>query len=484
MEAKPSSKKALVVLLVLIIVVLVVGILGYFAYTLILKKQPSQSTVDVRINVVDPTGIEVKEVESLELWVKGEGFEKFGKSLGVEERELSIAVPSGFNREFEASAKVAGKLYSATKTVDLEPNTRVVVEIKIEVTELGEVAEETTVPEETVPSGETSAVSTTTETTSPTETTATQVPTIRLEIYEGPTYSPADNICYHKIRAIVTGNPAPDISFSKDDSGGAWGSDKVQINLHEGESYTLIAVAKNSAGTASDSMLLTWGCGETTETTEPAFAVIGVTASVDPPSYTGVCPAEFIWSAVITVNSPGTVTYQWEVGGGSPDPPQSITFSSAGSQTVNRHYSISAGWPDTTGWRRVRILSPNEMVSNQAEFTLTCYPDIEVMPTTVNLGEIACGSSTTYGVIIKNTSIGKLDISSANITLGGSFFSIADDSCTGHSLFHNQECTISIKFGPLSVCGPAGTRYSGNLRIRSNDPDEGTVNVTLNATQR
>jgi hypothetical protein len=220
MEAKPSSKKALVILLVLIIVVLVVGILGYFAYTLILKNQPSQSTVDVRINVVDPSGIEVKEVESLELWVKGEGFEEFGKSIDVEERELSITVPSGFNREFEASAKVADKLYSATKTVDLEPNTRVVVEIKIEVTELGEVAEETTVPKETVPSGETSAVSTTTTTeeqTTTTEelTTTTEEHTVNLGVVGTETGTVSDVPTTPTATSVVGTGDLPDNTLVK-----------------------------------------------------------------------------------------------------------------------------------------------------------------------------------------------------------------------------------------------------------------------------
>jgi len=43
--------------------------------------------------------------------------------------------------------------------------------------------------------------------------------------------------------------------------------------------------------------------------------------------------------------------------------------------------------------------------------------------------------------------------------------------------------TVSIKFGPLSICNPSGTDYIGNLRIRSNDPDEETVNVKLVTTQ-
>jgi len=46
-----------------------------------------------------------------------------------------------------------------------------------------------------------------------------------------------------------------------------------------------------------------------------------------------------------------------------------------------------------------------------------------------------------------------------------------------------MECTVSIQFGPLGICSPAGTVYSGNLRIKSNDPDEGIINIGLKATQ-
>jgi len=103
-----------------------------------------------------------------------------------------------------------------------------------------------------------------TKTTTATETTTApkEAPTIKLEIYEGPTYSPADNVCYYRIKAIITGNPYPDVAFSKDDSGGVWGADRVQINIHAGESYNLIAIAKSSGIVATDSILLSWGCEE------------------------------------------------------------------------------------------------------------------------------------------------------------------------------------------------------------------------------
>ena len=85
-------------------------------------------------------------------------------------------------------------------------------------------------------------------------------PTIELVIYEGPTYSEANDICYYRVEAVVTGDTVPYVEFSKDDSSGAWGAKKTQINLSLGETYTLTATATNSEGTATDSIKLNWKC--------------------------------------------------------------------------------------------------------------------------------------------------------------------------------------------------------------------------------
>jgi hypothetical protein len=99
------------------------------------------------------------------------------------------------------------------------------------------------------------------ETTVPT---AAEAPTITLKIYEGPTSATGD-VCYYRVEATVTGKPAPQVTFSKDDSSGAWGSKKAQVNLTKSSpDYTLTAKAKNSAGEASASIDLSWGCGPLT----------------------------------------------------------------------------------------------------------------------------------------------------------------------------------------------------------------------------
>ena len=103
----------------------------------------------------------------------------------------------------------------------------------------------------------------TTNTSATGETAASSAPTIKLEIYEGPTYSAGDDICYYRVKATVTGDPTPTVSFSKDNSGGVWGLLKTQINLTRNTpNYTLTAMATNSAGQAMNSITLSWGCGQ------------------------------------------------------------------------------------------------------------------------------------------------------------------------------------------------------------------------------
>ena len=86
-----------------------------------------------------------------------------------------------------------------------------------------------------------------------------EAPTIKLEVYEGPTLT--GSICYWRVKAIVKGNPAPSVEFSKDDSLGAWGTRKAQVNLYDfSETYTLVATTTNSEGYDEASIDLSWGC--------------------------------------------------------------------------------------------------------------------------------------------------------------------------------------------------------------------------------
>jgi len=135
-----------------------------------------------------------------------------------------------------------------------------------------------------------------------------EAPTIELEIYEGPLYSATDNICYYRIKAIVTGSPAPTVEFSKDDSNGAWGPKKSQVNLHDpGETYILTATATNSEGSATTAVDISWGCDIPPEVVE-----VDVTLAAED-SRSG-----YISGTTSGVHTSGTLVY---VGDNSSDEP-------------------------------------------------------------------------------------------------------------------------------------------------------------------
>jgi len=138
----------------------------------------------------------------------------------------------------------------------------------------------------------------------------TEAPAITLEIYEGPIYSSADDVCYYRIKAIVTGSPTPVVEFSRDDSGGAWGSKKVQVNISDpAETYTLTATATNSEDTATDSIALSWNC--TASNNPPVISEI----TLIPGNY---APCIEYPIPVIASDPDGdTLSYKWSVTGGS-----------------------------------------------------------------------------------------------------------------------------------------------------------------------
>ncbi|MCJ7666434.1 MAG: hypothetical protein MUO59_06845 [Actinobacteria bacterium] len=134
-----------------------------------------------------------------------------------------------------------------------------------------------------------------------------EAPTIKIEIYEGPVYFAGDDVCFYRIKAIVTGFPDPKIEWSKDDSNGSWGAKKSQVNINDpGDSYTLTATATNSEGSASDSTTLSWGCNK-----PPVIASIVVDENFH---YT-----DETYRVVVNTSDPDgdTLTVNWSVNGGS-----------------------------------------------------------------------------------------------------------------------------------------------------------------------
>lgn len=147
-------------------------------------------------------------------------------------------------------------------------------------------------------------------------------PTVNLRVYEGPKYSAEDDVCYYRIEAIIGGNPLPDKAvFSKDDSHGAWGPFRAQVNLTRARpSYTLTATVSTTAGTDSNFIEIRWGC----EGTVPEDEDDCMTVYLAPVTYyDGTLRCNTSWYYVCQVNDPegneisDLVSYTWDLSEGT-----------------------------------------------------------------------------------------------------------------------------------------------------------------------
>jgi hypothetical protein len=122
---------------------------------------------------------------------------------------------------------------------------------------------------------------------------------------------------------------------------------------------------------------MTAHCGSNTATRQVtitvSFGVTSVSANSDSVSYSGSCsPKKTVnFSGSITVNAAGTVTYRWEKSDGSSTASQNLNFSGAGSQTVTDTWDLTA---KNSGWEKLHVLTPNDVTSNQANYSVTCTP--------------------------------------------------------------------------------------------------------------
>jgi hypothetical protein len=160
----------------------------------------------------------------------------------------------------------------------------------------------------------------------------------------------------------------------------SWGpvtnADSVEIDQGIGEVGTPGSITV--APTTTTIYTLTAHCGSETATAQVRillpFAITGSVTSVDPTDASGSCPKTINFSGTITVNDAGTVTYKWESSDGSNDSSiSSLTFEGAGSKTVNHTWTLgTSGKTYTDYWEHLHILSPTDVTSNNATFTLRC----------------------------------------------------------------------------------------------------------------
>ena len=105
-----------------------------------------------------------------------------------------------------------------------------------------------------------------------------------------------------------------------------------------------------------------------TATPTPAFRVTNLSVGVNPSSTTS-CPRTFTFTAVITGVGSGTITYRWERSDGASTSNQTLHFSGS-STPITTQWTIGGGLG--ARWERLHVISPNEVLSNQASFSVFC----------------------------------------------------------------------------------------------------------------
>jgi hypothetical protein len=108
------------------------------------------------------------------------------------------------------------------------------------------------------------------------------------------------------------------------------------------------------------------------------YTVTSVKTSIDANSVTANCNTghTFVFTANITSNGPGPVTYFWERSDGSQTPEATLNFSQAGTLAVTDNWNPDGLGGVTPlpyeGWDRIYIDQPNRQYFDAQYFTLTC----------------------------------------------------------------------------------------------------------------
>jgi hypothetical protein len=113
-----------------------------------------------------------------------------------------------------------------------------------------------------------------------------------------------------------------------------------------------------------------------TATTAPSTSatVSNLSARIDNSTITATCPFSYRVEASFDLSAPAAVTYRWEAGSDTPGftftlPDAQTSNFPAGNQTLAFFLQLNNSG---SGWVQLHILSPQDVVSNQATFALTC----------------------------------------------------------------------------------------------------------------
>ena len=160
--------------------------------------------------------------------------------------------------------------------------------------------------------------------------------------------------------------------------------------------------------------------------------------------------------SIITDNVSGAVLSAGDAAG------LTVRFSPASPGVGNDSLEIPSDDPD----------QPLVTVSLTGNGTGVDAPDISVTPGSLDFGNITVGQTADLSLTIANTGSDDLVINGVSSLTAP--FSIHTDPCGGQTLSPGDECTITVRFSPVTEAA-----FADQLEIFSNDPDQATVSVNL-----
>jgi hypothetical protein len=103
------------------------------------------------------------------------------------------------------------------------------------------------------------------------------------------------------------------------------------------------------------------------------FRVEGAGLAAVPTSYQGPCPGPIKFQGKIQASARGRVRYTYFYSDGAMGPEGFVDFEGPGVKQVETTWTLGGtGLPRYEGWAKLRILSPNSYVSNEASFDIDC----------------------------------------------------------------------------------------------------------------
>src|ERR1700674_1142266 len=84
------------------------------------------------------------------------------------------------------------------------------------------------------------------------------------------------------------------------------------------------------------------------------------------------CPADFSEIGAITTNGPAEVKYTWVSSDGRTWPEPTLKFSRSGGKNLSVTWNVGKPGETVKVWLQLKVLSPNEVVSNRSSFFAFC----------------------------------------------------------------------------------------------------------------